>query len=152
MPLVCKLVFGGTLLLLASSTSLLLLFEWDGIFGGLTATGKLVNSFFLAASLRTAGFNTVEMVGSGVPAVIVMLLCMFVGGSPGGTAGGIKNTTLAMIILTLRAAVRGDDAVELDRHRIPAKSIIQAVAIISSAAFVLLVVIVMLVITQPIGA
>lgn len=57
-----------------------------------------------------------------------------------------------MIILTLRAAVRGDDTVELDRHRIPAKSIIQAVAIISSAAFVLLVVIVMLVITQPIGA
>lgn len=152
MPLVCKLVFGGTLLLLASSTSLLLLFEWDGIFGGLTATGKVINSFFLAASLRTAGFNTVEMVGSGVPAVIVMLLCMFVGGSPGGTAGGIKNTTLAMIILTLRAAVRGDDTVELDRHRIPAKSIIQAVAIISSAAFVLLVVIVMLVITQPIGA
>lgn len=151
MPLVCKLVFGSTLLLLASSTFLLLLFEWNGIFNELSVTGKVINSFFLSASLRTAGFNTVAMEGSGVPAVIIMLLCMFVGGSPGGTAGGVKSTTMAMIVLTLRAAVRGDEEVVLDRHRIPGKSIIQAVAIISSAVLVLLSVIVMLIITQPIG-
>lgn len=152
MPLVCKLVFGSTLILLASSTVLLLLFEWDGIFGDLSVTGKFINSFFLAASLRTAGFNTVAMEGSGVPAVIVMLLCMFIGGSPGGTAGGIKGTTLSMIVFTLRAAIRGDDEVIFDRHHIPQKSIIQAVAIISSATLVLLAVIVMLVTTQPTGA
>lgn len=152
MPLVCKLVFGSTLLLLAGSTFLLLLFEWNGIFSELSIPGKVLNSFFLAASLRTAGFNTVAMEGSGVPAVIIMLLCMFIGGSPGGTAGGVKGTTMAMIALSLRAAARGDDEVVLDNHRIPGKSMIQAVAIISSAVLVLLVVIVMLITTQPIGA
>lgn len=148
LPLVSKLVLGGTLVLLVSSTLLLLLFEWDGIFRGLSPVGKVVNGFFLAASLRTAGFNTVLMESSGVPAVIVMLFCMFIGGSPGGTAGGVKITTLALLLLALRAAVRGEENMELDRHRIPGKSIIQAVAISVSAVLVLLTVIIMLITTQ----
>lgn len=152
LPLISKLVIGSTLLLLAGSTFFLLLFEWNGIFSDLTPIGKMVNGFFLAASLRTAGFNTVAMSGCGVPAVIVMLLCMFIGGSPGGTAGGIKNTTLAVLVLTLRAAVQGSGEVVLDRHRIPGKSVIQAVAVVSSAVLVLLIVIVMLVTSQSAGA
>lgn len=151
LPLISKLVIGSTLLLLAGSTIFLLIFEWNGIFNGLSSTGKVINSFFLAASLRTAGFNTVAMGGSGAPAVIMMILCMFIGGSPGGTAGGIKTTTIAMIILTFRAAIRGENEAELDRHRIPEKSIIQAVSIICSAFLVLLLVIIMLTTTQTIG-
>ena len=151
-PLVGKLVLGTTLLLLAGTTFFLLLFEWDGIFGALSFPEKIVNSFFLAASLRTAGFTSLYLDNCGVPAVMIMLLCMFTGGAPGGTAGGIKVTTLALLFLTLRAAARGDEEVVLDCRRIPEKSIIQAVAIVSSAVLVLLAVVIMLVTTQEISA
>ena len=150
MPAVSKLVAGTTLLLLSGTAFFLLLFEWDGIFGALSIPDKIVNSFFLAASLRTAGFSSLVLENCGVPAVIVMMLCMFTGGSPGGTAGGIKVTTLALLVLTLRAAARGEDEVVFDGHRIPGKNIIQAVAIVCSAVLVLLTVIIMLVTTQTI--
>lgn len=148
LPLESKLVIGGTLVMLASSSFMLLLFEWNGIFSGLTPTGKFVNGFFMASSLRTAGFNTVPLESCGVPAFIIMLLCMFIGGTPGGTAGGVKITTLALFLLALRAAIRGDENMELDRHRIPGKSIVQAVAIAVSASLVLFMVIIMLSTTQ----
>ena len=61
-------------------------------------------------------------------------------------------TTLALLFLTLRAAARGDEEVVLDCRRIPEKSIIQAVAIVSSAVLVLLAVVIMLVTTQEISA
>ena len=148
LSLVNKLITGTTLLFLLGTLFFLLLFEWDGIFKELSLPGKLVNGFFLAASLRTAGFTTLPLENCGVPALIVMLLCMFTGGAPGGTAGGIKVTAPALLFLTLRAAVRGDDEVFLGNHRIPEKSIIQSVAIVSSAAVVLLAVVIMLLTTQ----
>ena len=148
LPFVVEMVFISTGILLLSGTFLLLLFEWDGIFSNLPPADKLVNSFFLSASLRTAGFNTVALTGVGVPGFLVMLMLMFIGGSPGGTAGGIKTTTAAVLALTFRAALRRSETVTVNQHRIAAVSIIQAVAVLIAALMVLFAVVIMLSVTQ----
>ena len=152
LPFVSKLVLAATLLLLTAGTVLLLIFEWDGIFGGLSPGDKAVNAFFHAATLRTAGFNAVPLAHSGMPALLVMMLLMFAGGSPGGTAGGIKTTTLAVLFLAFLSAVRHEETIACGGRRIPVSAVVQAVAVVTAAAAVLLTVIVMLLTTQSIGA
>jgi trk system potassium uptake protein TrkH len=147
-PFMVKLVTGSTLILLAAGTVGLLLFEWNGIFGNLPWYDKIVNAFFQSASLRTAGFNSVNFGALGVPAFIVMVILMFIGGSPGGTAGGIKTTVAAVLALTFRAALRRSDAVAADRRRIPDGTVIQAVAILLAALMIFLAVLMMLAVTQ----
>ncbi len=150
-PYISKLVLESTCILLFGGMFLLLLFEWNGIFNGLPLADKLVNGFFQSATLRTAGFNTVSFSALGVPAYIVMVLLMFIGGSPGGTAGGIKTTTLAVLALAFRSAVKNEDAVIAGNRRLEWRNIVQAIAVFMSAALVLLTTIMMLVTTQTIG-
>ena len=146
-----RLILTASAILLLGGTFWLLLFEWDGILGNLTIPEKITNALFMSSSLRTAGFNTVNISGLGIPSYIAMLILMFIGGSPGGTAGGIKTTTLAITVLTFRAALRGESQVYYDCRRISESNIIQAVAIIFSAFLVLLLTVIMLVTTQSAG-
>ena len=152
LPFVSKLILGTTAVLLLSGTLLLLLFEWDGIFKDLVWHDKIVNAFFQSAALRTAGFNTVSFTALGIPAYMLMLTLMFIGGSPGGTAGGIKTTTLAVLALTFRAAIRGEDKVIAACRHIAPRSIIKAVAILFSAVLMLIMTLFMLTATQMLPA
>ncbi len=152
LPVVSQLILKTTAILLIAGTFLLLLFEWDGIFRDLPWYDKLVNAFFQSATLRTAGFNTVNFALLSMPSYIVMLILMFIGGSPGGTAGGIKTTTLAVLALTFRSAIRGDDKVNISCNTIAQTTINKAVAILISAALVLILTIFMLTATQTLPA
>ena len=152
LPFISRLVLAATLLLLTAGTVLLLIFEWNGIFGGLAPGDKVVNAFFHTATLRTAGFNSVGLARTGVPALLVMMLLMFAGGSPGGTAGGIKTTTLAVLFLAFLAAVRHEEEITCGGRRIPLSAVVQAVAVTAASAGVLLTVIIMLLTTQSTGA
>lgn len=152
LPFISRLVLSTTLLLLTAGTVLLLLFEWNGIFGGLSPADKVVNAFFHTATLRTAGFNSVSLANTGVPALLVMMLLMFIGGSPGGTAGGIKTTTLAVLFLAFLAAVRHEEEITCGGRRIPVSAVVQAVAVVTASAGVLLIVVIMLLTTQGAGA
>ena len=87
-----------------------------------------------------------------MPAYMLMLALMFIGGSPGGTAGGIKTTTLAVLALTFRAALRGENQVIGCGRRIAPESVIKAVAILISATLVLLLTLITLTATQILPA
>ena len=63
-------------------------------------------AFFQSVTPRTAGFNTVDLTGLSQPAQLLIILLMLVGGSPGSTAGGFKTTTLAVMLLGIRAVFR----------------------------------------------
>ena len=152
LPFISRLVLSATALLLAGGTVLLLIFEWNGIFGSLSPCDKVVNAFFHTATLRTAGFNTVDLFRTGAPALLVMMLLMFAGGSPGGTAGGIKTTTLAVLFLAFLAEVRHEEDITCGGRRIPLSAVVQAAAVVMASAGVLLTVIVMLLTTQSAGA
>ena len=64
-------------------------------------------SLFQSATARTAGFNTTDTAALTDGSKMLTIILMFIGGSPGSTAGGIKTTTLAVLLLSARASIRG---------------------------------------------
>lgn len=74
---------------------------------------QLANAFFMAVQPRTAGFNSVDMAALTAPTVMMTMVLMFIGGGPGGTAGGIKLTTFAIVLAAIAATLRGQTDVNL---------------------------------------
>lgn len=110
--------------------------EAYGELASLAPGEQALNATFTSVISRSAGFNTLEMTHLAPPTLFLILLLMFVGGSPGGTAGGIKTNTLAVLLATMRAELRGRDP-ELFGRAIDPRTIRRAVAVASlSALFV----------------
>src|SRR5690606_36396382 len=85
-----------TIMLLILGFVTFYLFENEHSLKGLSGYGKIVTSFFGSVTPRTAGFNTVDMNAMAMPTVLIHLLLMWIGASPGSTGGGIKTTTFAV--------------------------------------------------------
>lgn len=119
--------------------------EWESSLAGLPASDRVLNALFQSVTCRTAGFSSVAY-GSLHPAtVLLMIFLMFVGASPGGTGGGIKTTTLVVLLSALPSAARGRPDVVLFRRRIAAGTVyrstaiaVVAVSVVAVAAMVLL--------------
>lgn len=94
-----KLVMTTTLLLIFGGAILFYLFEGQRLFADLSPAGKVYASLFSAITPRTAGFNTVDLAALSENSWLLTLILMFIGGSPGSTAGGIKTTTVAVVLI-----------------------------------------------------
>lgn len=151
-PIAANIVLITTTILLFSGTFLVLALEWNGVLAGLTIVDKIHNAWFQSATLRTAGFNSVEINGITNPTFLIMIFFMFVGGSPGGTAGGIKTTTLGILAMTFWANVRGRAEVVAQNRQIPSETIHRAVTVIGSGTLAWFTIVLMLEITQQIPA
>ncbi|MCC8141710.1 MAG: potassium transporter KtrB [Lachnospiraceae bacterium] len=104
-----KLVLVMTVILILVGAGLVFLMEFENpdTIGTMPLGQKVMASFFHSVSTRTAGFYTFDMGGMHEETKFVSCILMFIGGSPGGTAGGIKTTTFAMLILTCITVIRG---------------------------------------------
>ncbi|MCA9570832.1 MAG: hypothetical protein KC656_23485, partial [Myxococcales bacterium] len=100
-----------TAALLVIPTVLLLALEWDRTLTG-PWVDRVANAAFQAVTLRTSGFNSIDLTAVAPATWTLMIACMFVGGSPGSTAGGVKTTTVGVLLLASYAAVRGRDRIE----------------------------------------
>ena len=96
----------------------------------LPAEERILPSLFQSVTLRTAGFNTMDLNGISRTGQALMIVCMLVGGSPGSTAGGMKTTTAAVLLITAFAVFRRRDHVTLWGRRIADDAVRQAVAIL----------------------
>lgn len=134
-----RIVVVVTFFLLLLGSVFFMALEWDKVMSGLDSFDKFANSFFFSAISRTAGFSSFN-VGDLYPATqFILLFFMFVGGSPGGTAGGIKTTCFAVIAATVYHAVRGNPDVVILRRRINNATVSRAIAVFFiSLAFVCL--------------
>ena len=103
-----RMVVVTTVALLVVGWVLFGIFEWQATLAGLPFFDKVCNAFFLSATARTAGFNSIDYARATDSANLLTILLMFVGGSPGSTAGGIKTTTFAIIGLVAWSRLRGD--------------------------------------------
>jgi len=137
-----------TAVLLIGGTIAMLIFEWNGVLSGLSTTDRVVNAWFQSVTFRTAGFNSVAIGDFANTTLIVSMVLMFIGGSPGGTAGGIKTTTVAVLILAFFRNIRGFSSVTLSHRTIPQATINRAVSILFSAGFVWAFAVFMLEMTQ----
>lgn len=146
-----KVVLSVTGMLIVAGTLLILLFEYSnpGTLGGLTWPQKIMAALFQSVTPRTAGFNTLDLSKYTMSAQLVTIILMFIGGSPGATAGGIKTTTFGLIIAQVISVIIGKDDVELFKRRIPPEAINKALAIFSLALSLVIAVAMFLSFTDP---
>ena len=97
---IITIVFTTTIVLLFLGTILFLISEYKGILSEMNLIDKILNSFFNSVSARTAGFSSVDLSGITCGSYLTLIFLMIIGGSPGGTAGGIKTTTFAVMVIT----------------------------------------------------
>ena len=96
-------------LLIVVGAAAFAILEWTHAFSRLSIPSSVLNACFCSVTARTAGFNTVGFEAMRDGTLLVTMALMFIGGSPGGTAGGIKTTTLAIIAAALNAELRGHE-------------------------------------------
>ena len=134
-----KLAIVTTLILLIGGTVCIFLMERNNpaTLGNLSTGEKWMAAFFHSTSTRTAGFATVSQSGLYTQSKFLSCILMFIGGSPGGTAGGVKTTTVAMVVLTCLSVFRGGEQVECFGRRLSGKNIRMGFAVIMTAVTVL---------------
>jgi len=114
MQLQTKIVLTVTTLLIVFGTLTILLFEhFKANADPAGHNPTILDALFQSITARTAGFNTVDISALSASSKFILILLMFVGGSPGSTAGGIKTVTLAVLVMTVVAALRKREEVEL---------------------------------------
>ena len=149
-----RLTLTTTAVLLAGGTLATALLEWRGALAPLAWPGRLLAALFLSVTARTAGFNTVDTAALGPATLWLLMVLMFVGGSPGSTAGGVKTTTVATVVATLWATLNGRAGVDAFRRTIPEEQVTKALALIGVSGATVALAILALLATQagePLG-
>lgn len=124
-----RLVLTVSAVLLVGPALLIIFLEWHNTLTGLPGWERLTSAWFQSVTARTAGFNAVDMSTLHPATLTLTQALMFVGGSPGSTAGGIKTTTFALLFLVIVGALRGRDEISVFGWRLPSSSLYRAVAI-----------------------
>ena len=137
-----------TKLVLIITASLLLLgliltvsFEWDNpdTLGGMTFFDKLLNGFFQSVTMRTAGFSTIDQAALTDSSKMIAILFMFIGASPASTGGGVKTTTIGVLILMVFSIVRAHDSVVIFGKQIPVNVFKRALTVVLISLFIVIV-------------
>jgi len=131
------LVLRTSALLLLAGAVFFFFFEYENALGRLPLGGKLLAALFQSVTPRTAGFNTVPFDSLKPVTMFIFIILMFIGASPGGTGGGIKTSTFAVLFLTLRNLVAARSEVEVRNRSIPRDTVYRAAAIFIGAGTVL---------------
>jgi len=126
-------------LLLGAGLVLFLFFEWKGSMGQMSVPTKLLNALFCSVTARTAGFNTVDYGTISDASVLLTMSLMIIGASPGSTGGGIKTCTLAVLLATSYAIVKGKANPVLFKRTISLRIVSEAIGVVSLAVLLILV-------------
>lgn len=126
-----KVVLSATAILIVAGAVLIFAMEINnpGTLKELPLHGKILASFFHSVSPRTAGYNTLDMTALTTPTKFMTVILMFIGGSPGSTAGGIKTATAAILVLTVIAVVKGQEDPEVFERHLPKYLVYRAIAV-----------------------
>ena len=118
-----SLLFGGALLIY--------LFERNHLMADMGAGEKVLTSLFASVTARTAGFNTIDVGGMSASSKLVTIVLMFIGGSPGSTAGGIKTTTFAVMLIFVWANLRNSHGSNIFGRRLEEEEIRKASIVVT---------------------
>ncbi len=128
--------------------------ESQGSLAGAPLRTKLLASLFQSVTARTAGFNTVDFsrtaaVPLSAATVFLIVALMYIGGSPGGTAGGVKTTTLGVMIASIRAIMKGRARAEVFQHTVPEETVHRVASIVLLSLAALAAGVFLLLLTEP---
>lgn len=140
-------VSGG---LIAAGTLLFLLLEWHNprTFGALPPAARVLAAWFTAVTPRTAGFEVITTGALTQAALLLTVVLMYIGASPGSTGGGIKTSTFAVVGLAVKAAIRGEPDITLRGRRIPEEVVHKAWVIVAISIGWLMLVTTVLLVTE----
>jgi potassium uptake TrkH family protein len=144
-----RLVLHVTVWLILVGSVFFFILEYNHVLKDYSLTGKIVASFFQSVTTRTAGFNTVDTALLSNPSILLFLLFMFIGASPGSTGGGIKTTTFAVALQAASSNLRGKEHVEFFKRNIPWAYVNKTYAVLFSAFLLLVVFSLALAISEP---
>ncbi|MER2180507.1 MAG: potassium transporter TrkG [Desemzia incerta] len=148
-----RLAINMTVGLIVIGTFMFLLVEWNNpdSIGTYSVGEKLLAAMFQTVTMRTAGFATLDYEAVEQFSLLFFIFTMFIGGSPGGAAGGIKTTTFALIFLLIINEIRGQKNINYANHSIPIEIVRRAIVVVATFfAFLMLgVSILMIVENQP---
>lgn len=145
------LLTSGTLIL--GGAVLFCLLEWNNpaTLGAMPAPQKILNGFFQSVTVRTAGFDSIGQAGMTDAGKALSSVLMFIGGSSGSTAGGVKTVTMVVLLLFLGTRARGKKTVTVFRRTIPDDKVLDAMTIASIVIALALFGGIFLCATSPIG-
>lgn len=114
-----KLVLLVTTVLIFAGAIVMFIFEFKNpeTIATMGFKDKVLNSFFASVTTRTAGFNSISIEGMSTAGKFLTIILMFIGGSPGSTAGGLKTATFGIIILTVISVIKGREDTEVFGRR-----------------------------------
>ena len=127
-----KIVLTMTLVLILSGAICIFVLEYHNpeTLGTLSFGDKILASFFQSVTTRTAGFFTISQKGLRDSTILICLVLMFIGGSPSGIAGGVKTTTIALLLIATKSIITGTEEAEIFNRSIPLKTIRKALAVV----------------------
>lgn len=116
-----KIVILGTIILILFGAVFFFCIEYNNseTLGSLSFGDKILASFFQSVTTRTCGYYTVSQVGLTDTSKFMSILLMFIGGSPGSTAGGIKTVTMIIILIAVISILKGKENLQIFKRNIP---------------------------------
>ena len=143
-----KLVLLITAILLIFGTVAFFALEYNNpeTLGPMSMKNKIMGAAFQSTTVRTAGYNTIDQAGMTEGSKFISILLMFIGGSPGSTAGGVKTVTMGILLFTVFASIHASSDVNIYGRRMKRNNIYRAVSIvlIALAAIVVATIILMI--------
>ena len=137
MNLNSRIIVITTFVLIVIGTVLLYITEYNNSLANHEGIGKWITALFAATTPRTAGFNTVNMATLTDATLMITILLMWIGASPGSTGGGIKTSTFAIAVLNFISLAKGKTRIELFRRQISENTVQRAFAVIFLSLFVI---------------
>ena len=133
-----KIALSATAFLIVFGALMIFIFEFSNpqTIGNLSFGEKIQASFFQSVTTRTAGFASIPQENLTLPSTIISLFLMFIGGSPVGTAGGIKTVTFFIIIFSTFSVITGRNETSVFNRRISGKSLRKALAVCATATII----------------
>lgn len=129
-----KTVLGASAVLIVLGAGLYAAVEWERSLADLSVVDRLLNALFQSVTLRTAGYNSVSYEQLAPATVLGMIAWMFIGAAPGSTGGGVKVTTVVVLLAAIRGIVRGNEPVRLFDREVPNDIVLRSLAITVIAA------------------
>jgi trk system potassium uptake protein TrkH len=130
-----KIVLITTTILILSGAFLFYLFERNHIIKDVPALTKILASFFQSVTPRTAGFNTVDIGLLTNATILLMIVLMFIGASPGSTGGGVKTTSAALLVMLMWNRLKGNLDLNIFNRTVPREIVSRSISIIFASAF-----------------
>lgn len=129
-----KIVLITTAALILVGAACFYFMEMNNTLSGATTKTALLSSFFQSVVARTAGFTTVDIGNLTNSTILVIIILMFIGASPGSTGGGIKTTSFAILCLLIINRIKGNENVNIANRTIPPELVARTISIIFASA------------------